>query len=128
VTDFARRTGDLQVLSKPDLQLIALTYELELERNGGDWRLRKDPTQKRVNGKPPGRSEEGDTQEAKPDTETSPAATQQAPPADGAQELAAEDIVEAVANLELKAEEGDAFANIVEEEAEATSEEEVEGS
>lgn len=40
VTGFARRTGDLQVLSKPDLQLLALTYELEVERNGGDvWRL-----------------------------------------------------------------------------------------
>ncbi|KAK4189140.1 Nin one binding Zn-ribbon like-domain-containing protein [Podospora australis] len=58
VTGFARRTGDLQVLSKPDLQLLALTYELEIERNGGDWRLRKEPTQKGVNGKPPGREEE----------------------------------------------------------------------
>ncbi|KAK4176259.1 Nin one binding Zn-ribbon like-domain-containing protein [Triangularia setosa] len=57
VTTFARRTGDLQVLSKPDLQLLALTYELEVERNGGDWRLRKDPTQKTVNGKPPGKEE-----------------------------------------------------------------------
>ncbi|OTA67995.1 D-site 20S pre-rRNA nuclease [Hypoxylon sp. EC38] len=51
VTDFARRTGDLEVLSKPDLHLIALTYELECERNGGDWRLRKMPGQKGLNGK-----------------------------------------------------------------------------
>ncbi|KAI1772974.1 D-site 20S pre-rRNA nuclease [Hypoxylon cercidicola] len=53
VTDFARRTGDLEVLSRPDLHLIALTYELECERNGGDWRLRKTPAQKGVNGKAP---------------------------------------------------------------------------
>ncbi|KAK0739356.1 Nin one binding Zn-ribbon like-domain-containing protein [Apiosordaria backusii] len=63
ITNFARRTGDLQVLSKPDLQLLALTYELEVERNGGDWRLRKDPTQKTVNGKPPGKEEETKTEE-----------------------------------------------------------------
>ena len=54
VVDFARRTGDLDVLSKPDIHLIALTYELECERNGGDWRLRKVPGQKGENGKPPG--------------------------------------------------------------------------
>ena len=53
VTAFARRTGDLEVLSKPDLHLIALTYELECEKNGGDWRLRKEPNQKGVNGKSP---------------------------------------------------------------------------
>ncbi|KAL1890124.1 20S-pre-rRNA D-site endonuclease nob1 [Sporothrix stenoceras] len=53
VSDFARKTGDLEVLSKPDLQLLALTYELECERNGGDWRLRATPTQKGVNGKSP---------------------------------------------------------------------------
>ncbi|KAI4860270.1 D-site 20S pre-rRNA nuclease [Hypoxylon rubiginosum] len=55
VTDFARRTGDLEVLSRPDVHLIALTYELECERNGGDWRLRKTPVQKSVNGKAPTR-------------------------------------------------------------------------
>ncbi|KAI2608223.1 D-site 20S pre-rRNA nuclease [Hypoxylon fragiforme] len=53
VTDFARRTGDLEVLSRPDIHLIALTYELECERNGGDWRLRNTPGQVRLNGKPP---------------------------------------------------------------------------
>ncbi|KAK6431823.1 20S-pre-rRNA D-site endonuclease nob1 [Oleoguttula sp. CCFEE 5521] len=50
VTDFARRTGDLDVLSKPDILIIALTYELECERNGGDWRLRRSPGQKELNG------------------------------------------------------------------------------
>ncbi|KAK8001015.1 Nin one binding Zn-ribbon like-domain-containing protein [Apiospora marii] len=53
VQDFARRTGDLEVLSKPDIHLIALTYELECEKNGGDWRLRKTPGQKTTNGKSP---------------------------------------------------------------------------
>lgn len=57
VTDFARKTGDLAVLSKPDIQIIALTYEIECERNGGDWRLRRAPGQKGVNGAPPMREE-----------------------------------------------------------------------
>lgn len=53
VTDFARRTGDLAVLSRPDIHIIALTYEIECERNHGDWRLRKLPGQKVLNGAPP---------------------------------------------------------------------------
>ncbi|RGP60979.1 upf0271 protein [Fusarium sporotrichioides] len=53
IRDFARRTGDLAVLSKPDIEVLALGYELECERNGGDWRLRKTPGQKGLNGKPP---------------------------------------------------------------------------
>ncbi|KAK4219778.1 RNA-binding protein NOB1 [Rhypophila decipiens] len=74
ITSFARRTGDLQVLSKPDIHLLALTYDLEVERNGGDWRLRKEPNQQRVNGKPPGReAEEGNDQISK-DGETSSSA------------------------------------------------------
>ncbi|KAK3902445.1 RNA-binding protein NOB1 [Staphylotrichum tortipilum] len=59
ITNFAKRTGDLQVLSKPDIHLLALTYDLELERNGGDWRLRREPNQQTVNGKPPGKAEAG---------------------------------------------------------------------
>ncbi|KAK7510306.1 Nin one binding Zn-ribbon like-domain-containing protein [Phyllosticta citriasiana] len=58
VQDFARRTGDLQVLSATDIQLIALAREIECERNGGDWRLRNAPGQKGTNGKPPGKSVE----------------------------------------------------------------------
>ncbi|KAI1320511.1 D-site 20S pre-rRNA nuclease [Xylariaceae sp. FL0255] len=57
VQDFARRTGDLEILSKPDIHLMALTYELECERNGGDWRLRNMPGQKSVNGKSPAQIE-----------------------------------------------------------------------
>ncbi|KAK7545058.1 Nin one binding Zn-ribbon like-domain-containing protein [Phyllosticta citribraziliensis] len=58
VQDFARRTGDLQVLSATDIQLIALAREIECERNGGDWRLRNAPGQKGTNGKPPGKAGE----------------------------------------------------------------------
>ena len=54
--EFARKTGDLPVLSIPDIRLIALTYELECERNGGDWRLKRVPGQKRTNGPLPGKT------------------------------------------------------------------------
>ena len=43
VTEFSRKTGDLAVLSRTDLLCLALTYELECERNGGDWTTRKAP-------------------------------------------------------------------------------------
>ncbi|KAM0275053.1 hypothetical protein ACHAQH_007614 [Verticillium albo-atrum] len=64
ITDFARRTGDLEVMSRPDIQLLALTYELELEQNGGDWRLRKDPNQKGISGKPPGKEDSAEQSDA----------------------------------------------------------------
>ena len=57
ITNFARKTGDLAVLSKPDVQILALAYEIECERNGGDWRLRRMPGQKGLNGSPPSRKE-----------------------------------------------------------------------
>ncbi|CAF9916662.1 MAG: Nin1 binding protein [Heterodermia speciosa] len=57
VTDFARKTGDLAVLSKPDIAVLALAYELECEKNGGDWRLRRTPGQKGINGPVPSKSE-----------------------------------------------------------------------
>jgi hypothetical protein len=83
VTNFARRTGDLQVLSKPDIHLLALTYDLEVERNGGDWRLRNEPNQKRVNGKPPGRAEAeagapGEAEKGEEAESSSPVATSEA--------------------------------------------------
>lgn len=53
IADFAKKTGDYGVLSKPDMEVLALGYELEIERNGGDWRLRNTPGQKSVNGRPP---------------------------------------------------------------------------
>lgn len=59
ISEFARKTGDRAVLSKVDIEILALAYEIECERNGGDWRLRSVPGQKRVNGKPP--VKEGET-------------------------------------------------------------------
>lgn len=53
ITDFATNTGDIAVLSKPDIQLLALAYEIECQRNGGSWRLRSLPGQKGLNGSPP---------------------------------------------------------------------------
>ncbi|PQE24177.1 hypothetical protein CJF31_00002405 [Rutstroemia sp. NJR-2017a BVV2] len=53
ISEFARKTGDLEVLSRPDIHLMALAYELECERNNGDWRLRSVPGQQRLNGAPP---------------------------------------------------------------------------
>ena len=51
--EFAKKTGDAVVLSETDVGLLALAYDVECERNGGDWRLRRTPGQKRVNGSPP---------------------------------------------------------------------------
>jgi RNA-binding protein NOB1 len=39
VAAFARQTGDLPVLSQPDLSVLALTYKVEQEKHG-DWRIR----------------------------------------------------------------------------------------
>ena len=43
VSTFAKLTGDYSVLSANDLHILALTYELEVKLNNGDWRLRKKP-------------------------------------------------------------------------------------
>lgn len=53
VRTFAKKTGDAEVLSAADIGIIALSYELECEANGGDWRLRNTPGQARINGAPP---------------------------------------------------------------------------
>lgn len=58
ISEFARKTGDRAVLSRTDVEVLALAYEIECERNGGDWRLRSVPGQKRVNGRPPVKEEE----------------------------------------------------------------------
>ena len=63
VTDFARKTGDLAVLSKADIAVLALAYELECERNGGDWRLRRTPGQKGINGPVPSRSDDSSNEQ-----------------------------------------------------------------
>lgn len=60
VAEFARKTGDRAVLSRTDMEVIALAYDLECERNGGDWRMRKTPGQKGINGGPPPAKEDED--------------------------------------------------------------------
>lgn len=98
ITDFARKTGDLAVLSKPDVQIIALTYELECERNGGDWRLRRVPGQKGLNGAPPARTEalaDGEVDVAKSATDAT--APSEEPKAEGSEPADAETALLAVA-------------------------------
>lgn len=70
VSEFARKTGDRSVLSRNDIEVLALAYEIECERNGGDWRLRSVPGQKRVNGKPPVKEEEQKPEESQGDAES----------------------------------------------------------
>lgn len=45
VTNFARKTGDLVVLSKVDIQVLALTYQIQYDKNGGS-NIRNTPGQK----------------------------------------------------------------------------------
>ena len=63
VREFARKTGDAAVLSHTDIEILALAYDLECERNGGDWRLRRVPGQKRVNGSAPVRVDQTNVEE-----------------------------------------------------------------
>lgn len=49
VSEFSKKTGDYSALSSTDIQIIALCYEVEVELNNGDWRLRKYPGQKDIN-------------------------------------------------------------------------------
>ncbi|CCE64954.1 hypothetical protein TPHA_0J01320 [Tetrapisispora phaffii CBS 4417] len=43
ISKFAKLTGDFSVLSANDIHILALSYDLEVELNEGDWRLRKQP-------------------------------------------------------------------------------------
>lgn len=43
VIAFSKKTGDHAVLSRQDLGILALAYEIYCERNGGDWGLRSVP-------------------------------------------------------------------------------------
>ncbi|KAJ4988628.1 20s-pre-rrna d-site endonuclease nob1 [Stagonosporopsis vannaccii] len=43
VIAFSKKTGDHAVLSRQDLGVLALAYEIHCERNGGDWGLRSVP-------------------------------------------------------------------------------------
>ncbi|KAM3417916.1 20S-pre-rRNA D-site endonuclease NOB1 [Cercospora zeina] len=105
VTDFARKTGDLAVLSKPDVQIIALCYEIECERNGGDWRLRKVPGQKGLNGAPPTKEASESQEGADTQTEQSTAeqAAEVAKQSDGAVDAEAEPATQGSPNAVPKA-------------------------
>lgn len=63
LAEFARKTGDRTVLSRTDIEVLALAYEVECERNCGDWRLRSVPGQKQVNGKPPAKVAETESEQ-----------------------------------------------------------------
>ncbi|KAJ5349905.1 D-site 20S pre-rRNA nuclease [Penicillium brevicompactum] len=69
VSEFARKTGDRSVLSRVDIEVLALAYEIECERNEGDWRLRSVPGQKKINGKPPVKEEPTETSAESADVE-----------------------------------------------------------
>ena len=43
VTVFSKKTGDFPVLSRQDLGVLALAYELHVQKNGGDVGLRRAP-------------------------------------------------------------------------------------
>jgi RNA-binding protein NOB1 len=45
VAAFSKKTGDFAVLSRQDLGILALAYEVHCERNGGPWGLREAPKQ-----------------------------------------------------------------------------------
>jgi RNA-binding protein NOB1 len=66
VSEFARKTGDKSVLSSVDLEILALAYEIECERNGGDWRLRSVPGQKGPNGTQPAKNTEASPESTMP--------------------------------------------------------------
>ena len=46
VMDFAKKSGDFSVLSRTDLEILALTYELEVRLSGGKDHLRQLPGQR----------------------------------------------------------------------------------
>ncbi|CAH7686612.1 Nin one binding Zn-ribbon like-domain-containing protein [Phakopsora pachyrhizi] len=56
IKDFARKTGDIAVLSSIDIGVLALAYDVEVEENG-TWRLRDDVGGRR-NGKDPEKKKE----------------------------------------------------------------------
>ena len=86
VTDFSRKTGDLAVLSKTDLLCLALTYEVECERNRGDWRIRNAPGQKGTNGPPPRKEQAASEDASEASNQSSTIETQPTADTKGSQE------------------------------------------
>ncbi|KAF2497145.1 D-site 20S pre-rRNA nuclease [Lophium mytilinum] len=77
VAQFAKKTGDFAVLSRPDLEILALAYELECEKNGGNWRLRSVPGQKELNGPFPSKEKETQSPNAQQIDASQPSVTAQ---------------------------------------------------
>jgi len=48
VTEFSKKTGDYASLSSTDLQVLAVTYDLEIERLGGADHLNREPVTQRT--------------------------------------------------------------------------------
>ncbi|KKZ68909.1 UPF0271 protein [[Emmonsia] crescens] len=96
VAEFARKTGDRAVLSRQDLEILALAYEVECERNGGDWRLRREPGQKGINGMPPVKASAGEKKEGEGsgDTIGDEAIAEQEPVVEDYVENVADDLAE----------------------------------
>jgi RNA-binding protein NOB1 len=92
VSEFARKTGDKSVLSGVDLEILALAYEIECERNGGDWRLRNVPGQKGPNGQQPAKKNGESGSDATPRSDTEEA-TEEDTPADATNDDSAQDEV-----------------------------------
>ncbi|KAL2370413.1 UPF0271 protein [Blastomyces gilchristii SLH14081] len=99
VAEFSRKTGDRAVLSRQDLEVLALAYEVECERNGGDWRLRREPGQKGINGMPPAKVEEGEKKkegEADDDAGGDEPAVEQQPKVEDSIENVTNDLAESI--------------------------------
>lgn len=105
VTAFARKTGDLAVLSSADIRVLALCLTLELEENG-TWRVRDFPGQLLI---PPNKEDKADgaegsakgkEKEEHPHAETDGQAAETAGTEDASEKLA-----DAVAKVDLAADE-----------------------
>ncbi|KAF2826939.1 hypothetical protein CC86DRAFT_394027 [Ophiobolus disseminans] len=72
VIAFSKKTGDYTALSKQDLGILALAYEVHCERNGGPWGLREAPKHP-IKMRP---GEKSVTDEEKPKDESTDAATE----------------------------------------------------
>lgn len=120
VSEFARKTGDRSVLSRVDIEVLALAYEIECERNEGDWRLRSVPGQKKINGKPPVKEEPTETTGESADVEAITEGVKDTTVADGSE--APKEEAEAPATEDTK-ELVEAAVEIADEEAEEEEEE-----
>ncbi|KAF2685379.1 hypothetical protein K458DRAFT_301298 [Lentithecium fluviatile CBS 122367] len=67
VAAFAKKTGDFTLLSRQDLSILALAYELHCEKHGGPWGLRNAPNGPLVQIEQDQKSTEQQTVDQEPD-------------------------------------------------------------